>query len=188
MKLIYYIVFTIFLSVSLYAETHTNMQLLDSLASKIPGEIKKEFPNLSEVQLDFNKHPNAWFVEQKIVNSKLFSVKEIDTLPKLSILLSEFGVKYNRINSDSLEREVTIKYEAVLYDKSQTRSHEGRNWTIKDNIAQKDLAIIESSPYPFNKAPVPEEEKTWLDEALEPVILVGSAALTVILFFTVRSN
>ncbi len=188
MKLFIYIVFGLLSSPFLFAELPTNMQLLDSLTSKVPAEIKAEFPELTELSLDFNEHPNAWYVEQKIVNSGLFTVKEKDSIPKLSILLSEFGVKYIRISSDSLERQIHIKYEAVLYDNGITKPHIGMDLIVKDRFSEKDLAIIESSPYPFSRSPVPEQKTTWIDEALEPVILVGSAALTVILFFTVRSN
>ncbi len=188
MKLSIYIVFGLLSSSFLFAELPTNMQILDSLTSKVPAEIKADFPELTELSLDFNEHPNSWYVEQKIVNSGLFTIKEIDSTPKLSILLSEFGVKYIRISSDSLERHIRIKYEAVLYDNGITKPHKGLDLVVKDRFAEKDLLIVESSPYPFSKSPVPEQETTWLDEALEPVILVGSAALTVILFFTVRSN
>lgn len=188
MKFIVYIFFALLFSYPLRAEMKTNMQLLDSLTSKLPHELSKSFPEVGELRLDFNEHPNAWYVEQKIVNSGLFTVKESDSLPKLSVLLSDFGVRYIRINSDTLERQIKIKYEAVLYDNGLSKPHKGNMWLIKDRIAEQDLAIIESSPYPFSKAPVPEPDKTWLDDALEPVILVGSAALTVLLFFTVRSN
>ncbi len=185
--IIYIFVFSLY-TVSLFAETPTNMQLLDSLTSELPKNIKADFADVSEVKLDFNKHPNAWFIEQKIVNSKLFKIVDSDSVPKLSVLLSEFGVRYTRLNNDSLEREVKIKYEAVLYDNGITKPHDGKEYIFRDSVAEKDLAIIESSAYPFSKSPVPEQNKSWLDEALEPAILVGSAALTVILFFTVRSN
>jgi hypothetical protein len=188
MKIATFILLLLSLTVSTFAQQKTNIEILDSLCNLMPLYLHHEFADVNELKLDFNKHPHAWYPEQKIVNSGKFTIKESDSIPRLSILLSDFGVKYRRLNADSLIREIHLDYEAVLYKDGIAIPHPGKKLAYIDSISEKDLGILQDSAFPFSKSEVPEKDKTWLDDALEPIIVVGSAALTVLLFFTVRSN
>ncbi len=55
-----------------------------------------------------------------------------------------------------------------------------------DTIKAENVGSLENSAYPFTRGKLPAEP--FLSGILEPVIVIGTAALAVILFFTIRSK
>lgn len=60
------------------------------------------------------------------------------------------------------------------------------NYTAKDTIDVDSVKRIENSAYPFTQGSLPSEP--FFSGIIEPVVAVGTAALAVILFFTIRSK
>ncbi|MER3329251.1 MAG: hypothetical protein RIF34_06690 [Candidatus Kapaibacterium sp.] len=60
-------------------------------------------------------------------------------------------------------------------------------FTYTDTIEIANLALIEDETFPFTKGKLIEHSSFW-DDAIEPVIFVGSAAVIIYLLFTVRSS
>jgi len=58
---------------------------------------------------------------------------------------------------------------------------------LKDKIDINTISSIENSNYPFTKGELIEESSFW-DDALEPAVFVGAAAVAIYLLFTVRSG
>lgn len=56
-----------------------------------------------------------------------------------------------------------------------------------DTIDTDNISRIEDESFPFTKGKLIEESSFW-DDALEPAIFVGSAAIIIYLLFTVRSS
>jgi hypothetical protein len=56
-----------------------------------------------------------------------------------------------------------------------------------DTIDTDNISRIEDESFPFTKGILIEESSFW-DDALEPAIFVGSAAVIIYLLFTVRSG
>jgi hypothetical protein len=55
-----------------------------------------------------------------------------------------------------------------------------------DTVSVDDAKAIENPSFPFTQAEIPSEP--FFSSLLEPAIAIGSAALAVILFFTIRSK
>ena len=60
------------------------------------------------------------------------------------------------------------------------------NYTFQDTVNVDSVSSLENSSYPFTHGNLPAEP--FFPGILEPVIAVGTAALAVILFFTIRSK
>ena len=60
------------------------------------------------------------------------------------------------------------------------------NLSTKDTINVEDVEIIEDRSYPFTQGELPAEP--FFSSILEPVVAISAAAVTVILFFSVRSK
>ncbi len=60
------------------------------------------------------------------------------------------------------------------------------NYTAKDTVNVDSVKNIENSAYPFTQGNLPSEP--FFSGILEPIVAVGTAALAVILFFTIRSK
>lgn len=63
-----------------------------------------------------------------------------------------------------------------------------KNFTYNyiDTVEVKDIRELENPSFPFTQSQLPAEP--FFSSAYEPIIAVGAAALTVILFYTVRSK
>ena len=60
------------------------------------------------------------------------------------------------------------------------------NYSFKDTVNVDDVKNLENPAYPFTQGKLPTEP--FFSGILEPVVAVGTVALAVILFFTVRSK
>ena len=60
------------------------------------------------------------------------------------------------------------------------------NYTNKDTVKVDNVKNLENPAYPFTQGKLPSEP--FFSGIIEPVIAVGTAALAVILFFTIRSK
>ena len=60
------------------------------------------------------------------------------------------------------------------------------NLTYYDTVAVDNVKVIENPSFPFTQGEVPSEP--FFSGLFEPVVAIGSAAIAVILFFTIRSK
>lgn len=60
------------------------------------------------------------------------------------------------------------------------------NYQKSDTVDYNDIKSLENNSHPFTKGEIPSEP--FFSSLIEPVIAISAAALTVILFFTVRSK
>ncbi len=60
-------------------------------------------------------------------------------------------------------------------------------YIFTDTIDTDNISRIEDESFPFTKGKLIEESSFW-DDALEPALFVGSAAVIIYLLFTVRSS
>jgi len=59
-------------------------------------------------------------------------------------------------------------------------------FTKIDTVKVEDINSLENPAFPFTQASVPPEP--FLSGIAEPIIAIGTAALAVVLFFTIRSE
>ena len=59
-------------------------------------------------------------------------------------------------------------------------------FAVKDTINVEDVENVENRSYPFTQGELPPEP--FFSSLLEPIVAIGAAAVTVILFFSVRSK
>ncbi len=178
--------------------TPTNLEILYKLADSAAYNLADQIP-VSQKKIKLN------FV---VGNSyKIFADKIITTLTNDGIkILSE-----NSKDSSLIIVNFTIDNAKVLYGALFKKSFLGDfyttrdfifsgsyilnssdvkpsnfNFSYTDTVASSDIKNLENPSYPFTQAQLPAEP--FISSIYEPVIAVGAAALTVILFFTVRSK
>jgi hypothetical protein len=61
-------------------------------------------------------------------------------------------------------------------------------YTYQDTISESEISKVENTNFPISIGKKNKEESTFLDDILEPIIITGTIAVTVILLFTIRSN
>jgi hypothetical protein len=91
----------------------------------------------------------------------------------------------NRLFGDFYtQREITLSGNYLLFLPVMSVHH--FSYTFRDTINVDEIKNVENVSFPFTQGKQPAEP--FFSSVYEPIIGIGAAALTVILFFTVRSK
>lgn len=101
--------------------------------------------------------------------------------------------KYDLLGKDSLIRNISIKGEILFLNKADINKQNSIKIAsidnkFQDSIARSEVSLLENPHFPFTQSKVPNAPTSFWEEYLEPAIITVSAAATVLLFFTVRSE
>lgn len=177
--MIYFFIYLINFSIS---EPSSNYKILDSLCKSQSIEISKLLLKNSKTEFDLSiKSP----YNPIILKSNLF--RAFDSLnliniqggDSLNLELLNYGVKYSSTEeSDKIKRTINVK--SFIINKYFSNIY-------FDTILRTDILLIEDTNYSELKAVVPDPNKNFVDYILEPVVLIGSGIITLLLLFTIRS-
>ncbi|MCL5030477.1 MAG: hypothetical protein M1480_15810 [Bacteroidetes bacterium] len=108
----------------------------------------------------------------------------------VSFIIDNAKVTYGKLFKKSIFGEFYTTRNLILSGSYVLFSSDAKSYNFKfsysDTITTSDLKNIENTSYPFTQGQLPAEP--FFSSIYEPVIAVGTAALTVILFFTIRSK
>ncbi len=182
--------FVLIFSFPVDAQTNTNLEIFKILCDSLINEINNKCHNDSlKIAVSVTTSEDYAILKKKIQSgfTKNYSEKSND---ELEIILETATVTYPVITSyyffgkDELKREVVISGEYYFVDKS-TLVFPFR-YIYNDTITVEEKEQVESSAYPFTMAELPEEP--LLENTLKPILILGAAAATIYLFFTIRSS
>ena len=198
-KLIVLLFAVTFLSPSnFYGQTKTNLDVFYSLTDSLVNKIISEIPsNEKNIQLTLNLGQRySLFAntikDQFIKNGKEIIVQPMDAInnPTVNIVMEGVGVEYGEMfRSGFFGAHYLPRYSTIFGNYLQTFSGKGKQEfeiTKIDTIKVEDLNSLENPSYPFTQAELPPAP--FLSGFAEPLIAIGTAALVVVLFFTVRSE
>ncbi|GAB6282418.1 MAG: hypothetical protein STSR0008_11640 [Ignavibacterium sp.] len=166
--------------------------LVDSASLKVINEVPITsdtiFFNLMLVD-DFNIFTNEII---SVISSEKKNISFIDKSndKKINFFIESAEVNYPKIFRKGflgdyfLERKISLKgnYSLLLnYTKSDSF-----NYSFSDTIKYEKAKEFENLSIPFTQGQIPSEP--LFSSIIEPIVLIGSAALTVFLFFNIRSK
>lgn len=178
-------------------EIPNNFSLLDSLVSRqsrnFSDYCKKN--NLSKIKLTVNGNMGTGFVEDRIMkainaNSILLTSSDSGTI-SFKVNIVNLGVKYEWANSEYSKIKRIISSDITFSESKNKDAFNLINIKSSENIDTLDtdyFDYVQSGDNDFAKSKLPPKNESFLDEVIEPVIVVGSVILTVVLLFSVRSN
>ena len=85
-----------------------------------------------------------------------------------------------------MEREAALSGSYILKEDEKMIKSGMFNFSKIDTVKYDDINSLENQGIPFTTAEVPPEP--FFSSLLEPAIAIGAAALTIYLFFNVRSK
>lgn len=166
--------------------------LVDSASLKVVNEIPTSsdsvYFNLMLVD-DFNIFTN------RIISSLSSTGKKISFIDKYSnnkinLVIESAEVNYPKIFRKGLfgdyflKREISLKGNySLLINNTKNDSF---NYFFSDTIKYEKVKEFENLSIPFTQGEIPSEP--LFSSIIEPIALIGSAALTVFLFFNIRSK
>lgn len=189
-------IFIIFCSIN-FGQAKSNFEQINLLIEKSVKQIAEKADNLeNSYNLEITTPSQYLVFKNRILNSFNNSSLNITTEPgekssKIIYSLENVQVDYSDLFRDGLfgdyqiEREVFISGVYTINETGRLISDE-INLAVSDTVAYDSLHELENSAFPFTQSDPPAEP--FLSGLLEPAIAIGTAALTIILFFTVRSK
>ncbi len=173
------------------AQTRTNLEifytLLDSALTEAVNNSSADSDSLfyfesGDANNIFYNHAAAGLLDR---NYKDAPMQDAD----LVFLVDQTSVIYGEMFRDGLFGSFYIPRELQLqgnYLNKENKVHRTFNLVYSDTVAMESVEFIENQMYPLTKGKIPPEP--FFSSLLEPAIAIGTAALVVILFFSIRSK
>ncbi len=165
----------------------SNFDLLDSLSKNCAQSVAEQVPAQSNIKLSVSDHAARWIVYQHLLralNERHVTVSDTaSTL--LDVGIVDCAVRYALCNDrDSLRRTLNVELRATLGKQELSSVHR----SLQDVFARSELNLIEVPRYEFSSSIAPTQPRSMWDDILNPLIVLGAMATTVILLFSVRSQ
>ncbi len=179
-----------------FAQTRTNLDVVNNLIEKSVLNLDNSVINKN---LTFNfiyKSSGSYsFLKSKVVDSfikKVIPISENESLEnKLEHSINNITVEYSNPYKDGffgnllIERKINIDATLILSERSGIKTIDLSN-SYKDTVEVENISRLENPAIPFTQSTIPE--LPLFSNLLEPIIVVGTLIVTIILFFTIRSK
>jgi len=197
----YYFIFSVifFFNISnSFCQLNTNLDVFYSLTDSLVNKINSEIPTSEKkILLTLNLGRSYSLFSNSIREQFIKDGKEIlnqppDELniPTVDIVMEGAGVEYGEMFREGFfGAHYVQRFSTIFGNYLQSFSTEGKQnfeITFLDTVKVEDVSSLESPSYPFTQATLPPEP--FLSGVAEPVIAIGTAALVIVLFFTIRSE
>lgn len=176
----------------LYA-VESNINVISELIKNSSEEICDELAekNITEIEVSFYEDESSILLEQ--VFFKTCAERNIKLLTestnKLFLSLSEISINYKITdNKDSCKRAISISPYVKLTLNSEISIISTEKQLFIDSVEIDDLPELQESEYKFTKSKIPESKYSFYKKYLQPALITTVAVVTVVLFFTIRSN
>lgn len=188
--------FFLFISTSIFAQSRTNLEMLHTLVDSSALSISSQ---ISDSNFEFFIE-NQTVAEYSVLNKRVensivrygIAVSLDNANNKISFSISQASVNYSDLFKDGLfggyllERKFVLSGEFVIENSSSVLNADTFYYTVTDTIPFDNLNFVENNSLPFTKDNVPSEP--LFPSMLEPIVAITAVVVTVVLFFTVRSN
>lgn len=140
-------------------------------------------------------HPGAWILEEAVAQSATQRgnrLRDCSTgTPTINIAFTELSVLYrNGAEQGAIARECRVGVVVMIAPTGAEPPRQQEFTAIRhDTVAVSAVALIEQPGYEYLRGvSIAQNSSNFWDKVIEPAIVLGAAAVSVILLFTVRSN
>lgn len=198
------IFFTLFLLIliaincNLYSQSKSNLDVFYSLTDSVVNKINSEIPKSEkQISLTLNLGQQYSLFANTIKDSFIKNGKEIveranniSNVPNVDIVIEGAGVEYGEMfRTGFFGTHYIQRYSTIFGNYLESFSGKGMQKfeiTKIDTVEVEDIKSLENPAFQFTQASIPPEP--FLSGVAEPIIAIGTAALAVVLFFTIRSE
>ena len=185
----------VLLLIEINAQPKDNLSIFYSLIDSSVNVVKEKLSEGTSYSLSFSSPPNLALLTDRLeyTFSNLDILDSNDTKTesiKYNISLAE--IEYPSLFRDGflgnylIERKFTIQGTFIIKSKSDSNISNGFIISHTDTVDFSTIKSLENNSLPFTTGNIPTEP--FFSSLFEPIIAIGTAVLTVILFFTVRSK
>ncbi len=191
-----FLFFLITINISLNAQSPTNLErfytAVDSATSMLISDLATSKEIKFEITLGSFYSVFANPIRGKIIKSGITILPDqssSENLTKVNFVIDNCNVQYNQPERNGLfgdyfsERKINVSGNYFISAGSVLKNF---NISLIDSVKVDDIEKLENRSYPFTHSELPSEP--FFSSLLEPIVAVGAAAITIILFFSVRSK
>ena len=195
-KSLRFLFFLIPFSVMAQPQSPSNLDIFYTLVDSASDMLIKDMGDVKKVNLELNFGIDysifANQVRGKLLRNGVQLVtdqNEGENFVRVNLVLDNSFVGYSEPDKDGLfgdfytERTVRISGNYFISKNSEVKEF---SFVSKDKVMMNDVDELENRSYPFTQGDLPAEP--FFSTLWEPIVAIGAAAVTVILFFTVRSK
>ena len=192
------LIVSLLLSIKGNCQTKTNLEIFYLLTDSLVDQIVKEIPaKENKILLTLNLGKSYALFSNNIKERFNKYGKEIleysndnHNIPLVDIVMLGAGIEYGEMFKDGWFGSYYIqRYSTIFGNYLHTFSEAGKREfeiTRLDTIKVEDIKYLENDSFPFTKDNVPSEP--FISGLAEPLLAIGTAAIVVVLFFTIRSK
>ncbi len=199
-------ILSILLCILITFHYQSSSQSVNPTNKEIVHNFLKEFSDTLSVRLDTSNHKNIYlkiipnllsdFIESIVINKLSnkgfkFFLSNCDSCNTLQISVNHFKIEYKRVWSERPTNRIvrSVELDIITLLKNSDASVGSINFkkSFSDTLTFNDIDIVERDGTPFT-APRPKEPENFLKKYFEPIVVIGSTALAILLFFTIRSK
>ena len=184
MKIKTFLFILLVLSIFSLGQTQRNIDIIFDLTDLSISEINKK----ENYVLNFNSAENL-----NVIKGRIFkNIKTENSETVLNYYVDSLKVVYPEMFRDGwfgdyfLIRDVRLAGYYSIEKKGSLLDKKEFNLSVKDTVEYSKLNEIESQALNFTQGEIPQEP--FFDSMVETVIAVGAAVVSIILFFTIRSD
>ena len=195
-KILRFLFIAMLFSTAIFSQSISNLDMFYQLVDSASTQFVNDLGNAKKVKLELNLGTDySLFANQvrgKILRKGIETVSENST--QENVVTANFVIDNTFVGYTEPERdgifgdfftERTVELSGNYYI-STNHTLKDFHFTSKDTINVEDVENFENRSYPFTQGELPPEP--FFSSLLEPIVAVGAAAVTVILFFSVRSK
>ena len=180
-----------------FSSPNTNLHIIDSLLESGYTQMLHSYHLEAQDTLNYllSDMPNYDYLEQILLNTTKINNVQIkkanstnSVYPYIKIFPIKIEILYKE-NNNNYNRTITINLNSSEFlPNGEVKNNFEKQYTFNDSLNEMDLNYIEDASFPISKGKREEKKLSFFDKILEPAIIVATSAITVILFFTVRSK
>lgn len=193
-KIKIFTILTLLSVLSCSAQEKTSLQVFNELVDSSIINLTAFIPDTVKIiNIEMNPGTSFEIFNSEIIsdlNRKGYELISDNRAFRIQYLIKNATVNYGNIYRDGILGDYYVSRSVLLSGNfnltgGTTVTHEFK-YSSKDTIKVDDVKNLENPAYPFTQGKLPAEP--FFSGILEPVVAVGTAALAVILFFTIRSK
>ncbi len=180
----------------LFGQARTNLDVVNELIEKSVLNIDNSVINKNlAFSFIYRSSGSYSFLKSKVVDSYIknsISISENESLEnKIEHSINNITVEYSNPHKDGffgnllIERKINVDATVILSGRTGINTVDLSN-SYKDTVEVENISRLENPAIPFTQSTMPE--LPLFSNLLEPIIVVGTLIVTIILFFTIRSK
>jgi hypothetical protein len=179
-----------------FAQTKTNLEIFYSLVDSSVNKVIMELPGNDSISLELNLGESYSVFSNKIIAALYSSGKKIaernssGKLSSVNFVIDNINTGYGEMFRNGflgdymIPRNLSLGGNFIIQKENPV--YRNFNFIFTDTVRVDEVKTIENESFPFTRGKILSEP--FFSGIFEPVIAIGTAALAVILFFTIRSK